>query len=145
MGAPLGNGNGTFQAQKTFATGAGPDSVAVGDFNGDGNPTSPWSIIGSNTISVLLGNGNGTFQTQRTFATGSSPWSLAVGDFNNANATLHDPTSGMVHQFKYAWTVAFNGNAYGTSGNTQSYSFPLTTAGTYAVTLTVQSGTPPAR
>ena len=134
----LGNGNGTFQAQQTFATGAGPDSVAVGDFNGDGNADLAVVNYGSNTISVLLGNGNGTFQTQRTFATGSSPWSLAVGDFNNANATLHDPTSGMVHQFKYAWTVAFNGNAYGTSGNTQSYSFPLTTAGTYAVTLTVQ-------
>ena len=34
----LGNGNGTFQAQQTFATGNGPQSVAVGDVNGDGKP-----------------------------------------------------------------------------------------------------------
>ena len=32
----LGNGDGTFQAQKTYAVGDGPHSVAVGDFNGDG-------------------------------------------------------------------------------------------------------------
>ena len=34
----LGNGNGTFQAQQTFATGDQPSSVAVGDVNGDGKP-----------------------------------------------------------------------------------------------------------
>ena len=34
----LGNGNGTFQAQQTFATGTSPSSVAVGDVNGDGKP-----------------------------------------------------------------------------------------------------------
>ena len=34
----LGNGNGTFQAQQTFATGTDPVSVAVGDVNGDGKP-----------------------------------------------------------------------------------------------------------
>ena len=32
----LGNGDGTFQTQKTYAVGDGPTSVAVGDFNGDG-------------------------------------------------------------------------------------------------------------
>ena len=34
----LGNGNGTFQAQQTFATGTIPYSVAVADVNGDGKP-----------------------------------------------------------------------------------------------------------
>ena len=32
----LGNGDGTFQTQKTYAVGGDPTSVAVGDFNGDG-------------------------------------------------------------------------------------------------------------
>src|SRR4029077_18747665 len=32
----LGNGNGTFQDHVDYATGLGPNSVAVGDFNGDG-------------------------------------------------------------------------------------------------------------
>ena len=34
----LGNGNGTFQAQQTFATGTSPIAVAVGDVTGDGKP-----------------------------------------------------------------------------------------------------------
>src|SRR6266567_3890984 len=32
----LGNGDGTFQAAANYAAGSGPQSVAVGDFNGDG-------------------------------------------------------------------------------------------------------------
>ena len=69
----LGNGNGTFQAQQTFATGTSPCSVAVGDVNGDGKPDLVVANDVSNTVSVLLGNGNGTFQAQQTFATGADP------------------------------------------------------------------------
>jgi len=32
----LGNGDGTFRPALSFDVGAGPSSVAVGDFNGDG-------------------------------------------------------------------------------------------------------------
>ena len=32
----LGNGDGTFQTQTTYAVGNAPDAIAVGDFNGDG-------------------------------------------------------------------------------------------------------------
>ena len=45
----LGNGNGTFQAQQTFATGAGPQSVAVGDVTGDGIPDLVVANFGSST------------------------------------------------------------------------------------------------
>ena len=65
----LGNGNGTFQAQQTFATGNDPISVAVGDVTGDGKADIVVANAGSNTVSALLGNGNGTFQAQQTFAT----------------------------------------------------------------------------
>ena len=82
MSVLLGNGNGTFQAQQTFATGSDPRSVALADVNGDGKPDLVVANYGSNTVSVLLGNGNGTFQAQQTFATGSDPVSVAVGDVN---------------------------------------------------------------
>ena len=32
----LGNGDGTFQPQVTYAVGSGPDAIVAGDFNGDG-------------------------------------------------------------------------------------------------------------
>ena len=66
----LGNGDGTFQTQKTYAVGYGPYSVAVGDFNGDGKADLAVANYGSDNVSVLLGNGDGTFQTQKTYAVG---------------------------------------------------------------------------
>ena len=76
----LGNGNGTFQAQRTYATGNAPNSVAIADLTGDGKPDLVVANYHSDTVSVLLGNGNGTFQTQQVFYTGASPLSVAVGD-----------------------------------------------------------------
>ena len=67
MSVLLGNGNGTFQTQQTFATGVGPVSVAVADVNGDGKLDLVVANRTSNTVSVLLGNGDGTFQAQQTF------------------------------------------------------------------------------
>jgi hypothetical protein len=78
----LGNGDGTFQPAVTYAVGTGPDSVAVGDFIGDGIPDLAVANYGGN-VSVLLGNGDGTFQPARAFPAGSSLGSVAVADFND--------------------------------------------------------------
>jgi hypothetical protein len=83
----LGNGDGTFQAARNFAAGSRPQSVAVGDFNGDGTLDLAVANYGSypeydGTVSVLLGNGDGSFQDARNFAVGTRPQSVAVGDFN---------------------------------------------------------------
>src|SRR3989441_51383 len=78
----LGNGDGTFQAARTFPVSTNPALVAVGDFNGDGKPDLVVSNVGSNTVSVLLGNGDGTFQPALSFPVGLNPWYFAVGDFN---------------------------------------------------------------
>ena len=64
----LGNGDGTFAAQQTFAAGDGPDSVTTGDFNGDGLTDLATANSYSDDVSVLLGNGDGTFAAQQTFA-----------------------------------------------------------------------------
>src|SRR5437899_152101 len=74
-----GNGDGTFQTAALYGVGLNPQSVAVGDFNGDGKPDLAVANAGSDTVSVLLGNGNGTFQAARNFAAGGAPWSVAVG------------------------------------------------------------------
>ncbi len=59
----LGNGAGAFTAVSGSAlgVGAGPRSVAVGDFNGDGIQDLLTANEGGNNITVLLGNGLGGF------------------------------------------------------------------------------------
>ena len=65
----LGNGDGTFQTQVTYAVGSGPDALVAGDFNGDGRTDLAVANYGSNDVSVLLGNGDGTFTAPGQFAT----------------------------------------------------------------------------
>ena len=74
--------SGSFQAAQNFGAGSFPQSVAVGDFNGDGKFDLAVANSGSNNVSVLLGNGDGSFQAARSFGAGSTPRSVAVGDFN---------------------------------------------------------------
>ena len=69
----LGNGDGTFQPQVTYAVGLGPDAIVAGDFNGDGRTDLAVANGSDGTVSVLLGNGDGTFQPQVTYAVGQDP------------------------------------------------------------------------
>ena len=59
-------------------------SVAIGDFNGDGN--SDLAFLGFETltysVSILLGTGTGLFGLATNFAVVSFPKSVAIGDFN---------------------------------------------------------------
>jgi len=68
-----------------FATGQGPETVAVGDFNGDGRMdvvVGNTLAISSSTISVLLGKADGTFAPAVDYTVNGNPYSVAVGDFN---------------------------------------------------------------
>ena len=61
MSVLLGNGNGTFQAAVNYAAGTHPQSVAVGDFNGDGRADLAVASYGSNNVSILLGTSGTRF------------------------------------------------------------------------------------
>jgi hypothetical protein len=81
----LGYGDGSFQEMPvTYATGAVPLSIAVGDFNGDGKLDIATANSNAGSISVLLGNGDGTFQTHVDYHVGTFfTEGIATGDFNH--------------------------------------------------------------
>ena len=75
---------GIFTSALSYASGgSSPESVTVGDFNGDGKSDLAVANAASNNVGVLLGNGTGGFAAAVTYASGgSSPCSVTVGDFN---------------------------------------------------------------
>src|SRR5262249_34057708 len=84
-----GNGDGTFQINPLILpVGAGPLSVAVGDFQHDGKLDLAVTNGNSNTVSVLLVNGDGTFQAARNIAVGTVPTSVVAVDLGNGQVDL---------------------------------------------------------
>jgi hypothetical protein len=67
--------------------GSTPESVIVGDFNGDNHLDVAVTNPSNDSVVVLLENENGTFSTEMTYSTGSGsdPSILVVGDLNNDN------------------------------------------------------------
>ena len=82
----MGNGDGTFQAARSFPAGMHPSAVVAGDFNGDGRVdlavADAGGIAGAGEgVSILLGNGDGTFQAPIFYPAAESPSSIVAGDF----------------------------------------------------------------
>ena len=125
VGVLLGNGDGTFQAVQTYATGSWPWFVTTADLNGDGKLDLIVANRSSNTISILLGNGDGTFQAQRTIAVGSIPFCVAVGDFNGDGK----PDLAVTNASNNTLSVLL-GNGDGTFGTAKTFA-----TGTYPISL----------
>ena len=97
----LGNGDGTFSSQ-TSAMAGDPNSIAVGDFNGDGILDIAATNLYDDTVTILLGNGAGAFtqapESPVNLAKDGQAGELAsvfVGDFNgDGKADLAIATSG---------------------------------------------------
>jgi hypothetical protein len=129
----LGNGDGSFHPALNSATGEAPLSLAVGDFDRDGN--SDLAIANANSdlapnaydVSVLRGNGDGTFQAAGSFFLGEGvyPQAVAVGDFNGDGLLDLGVTSeSAYHPYYYGQ----DGNATVLLGNGDfSFSGPNTT------------------
>jgi hypothetical protein len=71
-----------FSGNTNVIVGSLPFSVAVGDFNGDGNQDIATANYGFNTVSIRLGDGSGSFFGTTNIAVGTNPQAIAIGDFN---------------------------------------------------------------
>ena len=72
-----------FGPATSFPGGDGPISVAIGDFNLDGQPDLVVANINGPGVSILLGTGTGTFGPPTSFDAGESTiYGLAIGDLN---------------------------------------------------------------
>jgi hypothetical protein len=93
----LGNGNGTFQAPRSYAVGAMTignatqslsqvptykRGVAAADLTHNGIVDIVVTNPGSGDVSVLFGRGDGTFAPQLRFDAGPTPNAVVIGDFN---------------------------------------------------------------
>src|SRR5271170_4393167 len=81
----FGNGDGTFMQSPAVLIDlgfSGSQSMAVGDFNGDGQPDLAVTNSGANGVSVFLNNEGGLSAVAASPATGDSPTSIAAADFN---------------------------------------------------------------
>lgn len=80
----LGGGDGSFSGPMSVDAGPTPNSVAVGDFDGDAISDLAFADepFFSGAVSIVLGAGDGSFGSRTTYPIGSSTTSLAVADFN---------------------------------------------------------------
>jgi hypothetical protein len=83
----MGNGDGTFGPQTTYAVGNQPTALVTADFNGDHildlAVANELGRGANQALSVLIGNGDGTFKPAVNYPGGQAPRGIAVGDFNN--------------------------------------------------------------
>jgi hypothetical protein len=79
---------GSFATKVDFTTGSSPQSVAIGDLDGDGKPDLAVANNNSATVSVFRNTATSgaittsSFATKVDFVTGSGPYSVAIGDLD---------------------------------------------------------------
>ncbi|MEZ2341993.1 FG-GAP-like repeat-containing protein, partial [Microcoleus sp.] len=77
----------TLATKVDFLTGSFPQSVSIGDINGDSKPDLAVANFNGDTASILLnttatGATTPTFATKVDFPTGNRPYSVSIGDIN---------------------------------------------------------------
>jgi hypothetical protein len=121
----LGNGDGTFKAPLSTASGASLSAVAAIDLNGDGKA----DVVGvfNSSLMVYISNGDGTFKSGVSYNIGVTPAALlSLGDFNGDGKTDVALSSG--NSSTVGEEVVFLGNGDGTFQST-----PKTSAGIFSI------------
>jgi hypothetical protein len=96
----LGNGDGTFQPQVTYAVGSSPGEIVAGDFAGDGHLDLAVTGENGDFVSVLLGKGDGTFFSPGTVALAahSSPVVADVSGDGDQDAFVLDSAGNILYR-----------------------------------------------
>jgi hypothetical protein len=118
----------SFAARQDFATGAGPASVAIASYNGDGTLDLAVANFHSNTVSVLLNTTGPSVTIGRDTAIGTildddSPASIVPASGDNQAAVL-----GATFNTPLAVTV-FNANGHPVQGVSVTFTAPAGGAG----------------
>jgi hypothetical protein len=82
----LGNGDGSFGLPHNYSVlpqGRSPQSIAIGDYDGDGIPDLAVANRASNNVSVLLGRGDGTFASGSSISVGGAATFVVAADFDH--------------------------------------------------------------
>jgi hypothetical protein len=82
LGIFLGNGDGTFGAEKLISIPNDAVSIAASDLNGDGKLDLIASQELNGSLAILAGNGDGTFAAPQIVPDGAFPISIAAVDVN---------------------------------------------------------------
>jgi archaellum component FlaF (FlaF/FlaG flagellin family) len=82
----LGGVDGAAKPEARYDAGDQPRSVALADFDRDGNldlaTADAAGYGGFSDVSILLGNGDGTFRARQSVPAGSAPWQVKVADLD---------------------------------------------------------------
>ena len=104
--AYIGNGDGTFLARVSYATGGGGSAgIVIADVNGDQKLDVLNTISGS--LRVSLGNGDGSFKVSVSYASSANSQELTMGDLN------HDGIQDIVVGDKNGFLTVYVGNSNG--------------------------------
>lgn len=78
----IGNGDGSFQAQKMITACQEPRNLAVADFDLDKRMDLAVACSGSGQVLIFMGQGNGTFVRGAQYPVHRTPVDIANGDYN---------------------------------------------------------------